>query len=265
MECRAGECRYQRTTLSICLSTWDFLARAGDRGGGGTISRLRTAGRAPGNGGPLAVRHGRYRISGSHRSGRVDPRERRQRRRRRGGGGTRARGRRLRRLRHRRDDLHGDPPRRWTHGRDRRYGTSSRFTQPREASRRGNGRPGLRLRQGRRADDAWPFSTSRSAPTGRCPCPRRCSRPSRSPSPDTASARSRPPGPAATTRTSSLAPTICRSWSWKTGRPSGEPGALVCNHDLAGTFRELARDGVDSFYRGAIADRIEADMVKNGG
>ncbi len=49
------------------------------------------------------------------------------------------------------------------------------------------------------------------------------------------------------------------------GKTIRETGALVCNHDLAGTLRELARDGVDSFYRGAIADRIEADMVKNGG
>ena len=49
------------------------------------------------------------------------------------------------------------------------------------------------------------------------------------------------------------------------GKTIRETGALVCNHDLAGTLRELARDGVESFYRGAIADRIEADMVKNGG
>ena len=49
------------------------------------------------------------------------------------------------------------------------------------------------------------------------------------------------------------------------GTTIGEPGEIFCNHDLAGTLREIARHGVDSFYRGSIAARIEADMVKNGG
>ncbi len=49
------------------------------------------------------------------------------------------------------------------------------------------------------------------------------------------------------------------------GETIGEPGRLVCNHDLAATLREIARDGVDGFYRGAIADRIDADMMRNGG
>jgi gamma-glutamyltranspeptidase/glutathione hydrolase len=51
----------------------------------------------------------------------------------------------------------------------------------------------------------------------------------------------------------------------KDGETIGAPGDLFCNHDLAGTLREIARDGVDSFYRGSIAARIEADMVSNGG
>ncbi len=49
------------------------------------------------------------------------------------------------------------------------------------------------------------------------------------------------------------------------GKTIGGPGDLFCNHDLAATLREIARDGVDSFYRGSIAARIEADMVSNGG
>jgi gamma-glutamyltranspeptidase / glutathione hydrolase len=49
------------------------------------------------------------------------------------------------------------------------------------------------------------------------------------------------------------------------GRTIGEPGRLFCNQELAATLREIARDGVGSFYRGAVADRIEADMVRNGG
>lgn len=42
-------------------------------------------------------------------------------------------------------------------------------------------------------------------------------------------------------------------------------GELQCRPVLAETLRRLAREGVNSFYRGAIADEIEADMIAHGG
>ena len=55
------------------------------------------------------------------------------------------------------------------------------------------------------------------------------------------------------------------------GRPTdedvaiGQPGDLRCRPDLARTLRRIQREGVASFYRGSIADQIEADMQANGG
>ena len=49
------------------------------------------------------------------------------------------------------------------------------------------------------------------------------------------------------------------------GETIGSPGDRFCNYDLARTLRRIAREGVSSFYRGTIADQIEADMVANGG
>ncbi len=49
------------------------------------------------------------------------------------------------------------------------------------------------------------------------------------------------------------------------GKTIGTPGDRICNHDLAQTLRRIAKEGVSSFYRGTIADQIEADMVSNGG
>lgn len=51
-------------------------------------------------------------------------------------------------------------------------------------------------------------------------------------------------------------------------RPDGAAkgvGELVENPDLARTLELIARDGADVFYRGEIAERIEADMKANGG
>ncbi|MEM1298581.1 MAG: gamma-glutamyltransferase [Pseudomonadota bacterium] len=51
-------------------------------------------------------------------------------------------------------------------------------------------------------------------------------------------------------------------------RPDGRVkkiGELVANPDLARTLAMIARDGVDVFYRGEIADRIDADFAANGG
>jgi len=49
------------------------------------------------------------------------------------------------------------------------------------------------------------------------------------------------------------------------GKTIGSTGDRFCNYDLAQTLRRIAKEGVSSFYRGTIADQIEADMVANGG
>lgn len=43
------------------------------------------------------------------------------------------------------------------------------------------------------------------------------------------------------------------------------PGQLLHNPDLAATYRTLAREGRDAFYRGAIAERIVAAVRDQGG
>jgi gamma-glutamyltranspeptidase/glutathione hydrolase len=51
-------------------------------------------------------------------------------------------------------------------------------------------------------------------------------------------------------------------------RGDGSPkriGDSVRNPDLAATLRTIARDGVDSFYTGRIAERIVTDMAAHGG
>ena len=48
----------------------------------------------------------------------------------------------------------------------------------------------------------------------------------------------------------------------------GEPhpiGTLVKNPDYGRTLRQIAADGADSFYKGAIAEAIAADMARNDG
>lgn len=42
-------------------------------------------------------------------------------------------------------------------------------------------------------------------------------------------------------------------------------GDTLVQKDLAASLRLIARDGADAFYRGAIADRIAADMARHGG
>ena len=49
------------------------------------------------------------------------------------------------------------------------------------------------------------------------------------------------------------------------GTTLGQPGDVVCRPDLSRTLRHIADYGVSSFYRGLIADLIEADMIRNGG
>lgn len=51
-------------------------------------------------------------------------------------------------------------------------------------------------------------------------------------------------------------------------RPDGgvkKIGDHVANPDLAETLRKIAKGGADVFYRGEIAERIEADFAANGG
>ena len=43
------------------------------------------------------------------------------------------------------------------------------------------------------------------------------------------------------------------------------PGEVLRQPELAWSLRQLAQYGPDAFYRGAIADRIVADMARNGG
>ena len=45
----------------------------------------------------------------------------------------------------------------------------------------------------------------------------------------------------------------------------GAAGELQCRPVLAQTLRRLAREGVESFYRGSIADEIEREMIAHGG
>jgi gamma-glutamyltranspeptidase/glutathione hydrolase len=49
------------------------------------------------------------------------------------------------------------------------------------------------------------------------------------------------------------------------GRTIGKPGDRHCAPDLATTFRTIADEGVQSFYFGSIARRIEEDMIRGGG
>ncbi len=44
-----------------------------------------------------------------------------------------------------------------------------------------------------------------------------------------------------------------------------EPGMILRNPDMAGTYRRIAAEGVEVFYEGAIAETIVADMKANGG
>ena len=44
-----------------------------------------------------------------------------------------------------------------------------------------------------------------------------------------------------------------------------QAGDILIQKDLANTFRQIGRNGVDAFYRGDIADRIVSYMADNGG
>ncbi len=51
----------------------------------------------------------------------------------------------------------------------------------------------------------------------------------------------------------------------KDGQSPYKPGELFIQPDLANTLRTLASEGYETFYRGAIAERIDADMRKHRG
>ena len=51
-------------------------------------------------------------------------------------------------------------------------------------------------------------------------------------------------------------------------RPDGSPkrvGDRVVNRDYGAVLRAIAKGGVESFYRGEIADAVDADMRSHGG
>lgn len=56
-----------------------------------------------------------------------------------------------------------------------------------------------------------------------------------------------------------------RGITYPDGENVGQVGDLICRPDLAQALRRIARDGVGTFYRGRMADQIEADMVRNSG
>lgn len=62
-----------------------------------------------------------------------------------------------------------------------------------------------------------------------------------------------------------LASRYLRFVAMEDGRTVGKPGDRLCRPALAATLRRLAAEGVESFYRGGIADDIERDMVARGG
>jgi gamma-glutamyltranspeptidase/glutathione hydrolase len=59
-------------------------------------------------------------------------------------------------------------------------------------------------------------------------------------------------------------PLYLRYLALEDGRTIGTPGDHLCQADLANTYRRIASEGVRSFYRGSIADEIEADMIRGG-
>ena len=60
-----------------------------------------------------------------------------------------------------------------------------------------------------------------------------------------------------------LASNSLRGIAFRDGYSAGLPGEIVCRSDLARTLKRIARDGVEVFYRGSIAD--ETDMIRHGG
>ncbi len=62
-----------------------------------------------------------------------------------------------------------------------------------------------------------------------------------------------------------LASRFLRMTALADGTTLRQPGDIVCRPELTGTLRHIARYGASTFYRGPIADLIEADMLRSGG
>ena len=54
-------------------------------------------------------------------------------------------------------------------------------------------------------------------------------------------------------------------WIGKGKPPYEDGGELIANPDMADTFRTLAADGADAFYRGSLAEEVASDMERGGG
>ncbi len=55
------------------------------------------------------------------------------------------------------------------------------------------------------------------------------------------------------------------AYFYKAGGLAYEPGELLLQEDLATTLEQIAEDGPDAFYKGAIAEKIVAEMERGGG
>lgn len=62
-----------------------------------------------------------------------------------------------------------------------------------------------------------------------------------------------------------LASTYMRFIVLEDGQHLGRPGDTMCRPDLRSTLVRIASEGAGTFYRGAMADEINADMEANGG
>jgi len=60
-------------------------------------------------------------------------------------------------------------------------------------------------------------------------------------------------------------PEFCRAYGKDGGKAAWQAGDGLKQPDLARTLREIAEQGPDAFYRGAIADLIVAEMQRGGG
>ena len=56
----------------------------------------------------------------------------------------------------------------------------------------------------------------------------------------------------------------CR-YFYKPGGEPYQPGERLMQPDLADTLQLIAEEGPDAFYKGAIADKIVAEMERGGG
>ena len=59
-------------------------------------------------------------------------------------------------------------------------------------------------------------------------------------------------------------PATAKAYFKKGGVPY-EPGEILVQKDLAWSLKQIAKQGPDAFYKGAIAKKIVADMERNGG